>query len=205
VAGHTSVRPGSPEAYGLGLGAAVLVTASMARMGTIATICLGCGDLTSRAHQGRCPNCAREYEARAKAKRARSRTGDGNRSERGKRVRAEHGAIVRSAKWKRIAKQVRMRDGNACTRCGGTDRLSVHHTEPARFADNPYDADYLVTLCLTCHGIVEAHERRVRASHDLPGRGGGSHFQGGDDPQGDAPSDARRGSAGEVYDTDWIS
>lgn len=202
MAGHTSVRPGSPGAYGLGLGAAVLTTASMSGVGTIATICLGCGDLTSRARQGRCPNCAREYEARAKAKRANSRTGDGNRSERGKRVRAEHGAVVRTAKWKRVAKQVRMRDGNACTRCGGTDRLSVHHTEPARFADNPYDADYLVTLCLTCHGIVEAHERRVRVAAQ---RGGGLHAQGGDDPQGDAGADARGGSAGEVYDTDWIS
>lgn len=171
-------------------------------MGTIATICLGCGDLTSRPRLGRCPECARVHEARTKARR--KVTEPVNRSEAGKRVRSEHGAVVRTAKWRRIAKQVRMRDGNACTRCGATERLSVHHSEPARFAENPYDADNLVTLCLTCHGITEAHERRVRASQAAFTWGGGLHAQGGEDPQGDGKSATREGSASGVYATDWI-
>jgi group II intron reverse transcriptase/maturase len=43
--------------------------------------------------------------------------------------------------------RVKLRDGLRCTRCGGTDKLRVHHTKGTR----THWPDTLVTVCLDCH------------------------------------------------------
>jgi group II intron reverse transcriptase/maturase len=43
--------------------------------------------------------------------------------------------------------RVKLRDGMRCTRCGGTDKLRVHHTKGTR----THRPGSLVTVCLDCH------------------------------------------------------
>ena len=63
--------------------------------------------------------------------------------------------------WKRISEQVRKRDNHTCQRCGKKQEniaLPVHHIIPLReFEDynEGNDINNLITLCPTCHGIVE--------------------------------------------------
>jgi 5-methylcytosine-specific restriction endonuclease McrA len=63
------------------------------------------------------------------------------------------------AAWQRTRAAVRRRDGNACTVCGATERLSVHHIVPARQGGSD-EQENLVTLCRRCHGRAEAQTRR---------------------------------------------
>lgn len=65
--------------------------------------------------------------------------------------------------WKRIRKEVQERDNHTCQRCGITSEeigheLPVHHIKPIRTFDSWEEAnvlDNLISLCPTCHGIVE--------------------------------------------------
>lgn len=47
------------------------------------------------------------------------------------------------------------RDGYACTRCGATRDLEVHHLVPARDG-GPTTLENCVTLCFDCHREAEA-------------------------------------------------
>ena len=57
--------------------------------------------------------------------------------------------------WQKKRAQVRARDGNRCTRCGTTERLSVHHIVKARHG-GPDTLDNLTTLCPRCHAAADA-------------------------------------------------
>jgi 5-methylcytosine-specific restriction endonuclease McrA len=65
------------------------------------------------------------------------------------------------AAWQRTRAAVRRRDGNACTACGATEGLSVHHIVPARQGGSD-ELDNLVTLCRLHHGLAE--RRRPRSA-----------------------------------------
>lgn len=66
--------------------------------------------------------------------------------------RARHRRIYR-ARWRKVRREVFQRDGGVCVRCGGGERLAVHHRVP----DGPdYDLSNLETLCAACH----AHEHK---------------------------------------------
>ena len=85
----------------------------------------------------------------------------------GKETRARH----RGANWGMQSKAARERDRYTCRVCGLTEeelgkRLHVHHTIPySRFKSNieANRLDYLVSVCPSCHGQLEAQLRR-----DLP-------------------------------------
>lgn len=74
----------------------------------------------------------------------------------------------RGANWGVQSRQARERDQYACRVCGLTEaelgrRLHVHHTIPyGRFKSNveANRLEYLVTVCPSCHGQLEAQLRR---------------------------------------------
>lgn len=65
----------------------------------------------------------------------------------------------RGGEWRRIADEIRDRDGRKCRRCGKTEaengaKLSVDHTRPWRTFENKAEANdpsNLVSLCKGCH------------------------------------------------------
>lgn len=71
----------------------------------------------------------------------------------------------RGPNWHRRSKQARERDGHRCRICSATSALHVHHVIPFyRFGYRPgvnknhllaNAMDNLVTLCATCHRLVE--------------------------------------------------
>ena len=73
----------------------------------------------------------------------------------------------RGANWRVQSKAARERDGYTCRVCGLTEdelgkRLHVHHTIPySRFKSNieANRLDYLVSVCPSCHGKLEARLR----------------------------------------------
>ena len=67
-------------------------------------------------------------------------------------------------RWAATRRQVFIRDGYRCRRCGKAGRLEAHH-EPALTAGaDPYDPAGIVTYCRNCH--IEHH----RADSMTPGR-----------------------------------
>jgi 5-methylcytosine-specific restriction endonuclease McrA len=71
-------------------------------------------------------------------------------------ARRAHQAFKDSPAWRKVRKQIRMRDG-ACVDCGTDQSLTVHHVVPYRTAPElALDPDNLVTLCRSCHGRREA-------------------------------------------------
>jgi 5-methylcytosine-specific restriction endonuclease McrA len=66
--------------------------------------------------------------------------------------------------WNKQRDKTRERDNHTCQRCGITEKelgrqLSVHHKIPFRKFDSHKEAnklDNLISLCGSCHGIVEA-------------------------------------------------
>lgn len=56
--------------------------------------------------------------------------------------------------WKAIRREALDRDGHRCVRCGGTDRLQVHHVIPYRYSRS-HALTNLTTLCRSCHSKVE--------------------------------------------------
>jgi 5-methylcytosine-specific restriction endonuclease McrA len=77
----------------------------------------------------------------------------------------------RGANWRVQSKAARERDRYSCRVCGVSEeelgkRLHVHHTIPySRFKSNieANRLDYLVSVCSSCHGQLEAQLRK-----DLP-------------------------------------
>jgi 5-methylcytosine-specific restriction endonuclease McrA len=49
------------------------------------------------------------------------------------------------------------RDRHACTKCGSTDGLEVHHVIPAA-AGGATSLENLETLCVSCHLVAEAEK-----------------------------------------------
>jgi 5-methylcytosine-specific restriction endonuclease McrA len=92
--------------------------------------------------RGRCPDCYKAWER------------ERNRS-------PEH-RIWNSPEWKRARKAALARDGYACTECGATADLTVHHIVPLA-AGGEWGALYnMRTLCRTCHGSVSGQTVRMR-------------------------------------------
>lgn len=60
------------------------------------------------------------------------------------------------ATWRTQRARILNRDGNACTYCGTTERLEVHHLVDT---NRPTDAQ-LVTLCYRHHRAIEAEAKR---------------------------------------------
>lgn len=56
--------------------------------------------------------------------------------------------------WRIIRDEILERDGHRCTRCGGTDRVQVHHVVPYRYSKSHAPSN-LTTLCRSCHSIEE--------------------------------------------------
>lgn len=88
------------------------------------------------------------------------------------------GVYKRGPRWHSIRRRILARDGNACTRCGVSGSLHVHHKIPFRMFDDPDDAngdDNLTTLCPPCHRREDAASKWVR----LPESGGALCFASG--------------------------
>jgi hypothetical protein len=67
---------------------------------------------------------------------------------------------LRTQAWKNMRRWVLERDDDACTRCGTTVNLEVHHLSYERLGrESPDD---LLTLCATCHEETHAPERIAR-------------------------------------------
>lgn len=70
--------------------------------------------------------------------------------------------------WKRLAKQIRLRDNNTCLRCGSTQAeharlMPVDHIKPWRLFENKDEANdpsNLATLCPKCHGYKTSYAER---------------------------------------------
>ena len=111
-------------------------------------ICIDCGRTVDAVKRGRCALC---WPAVAKRQKKR----EPNRSESSLRKRAAYQSITKTNRWKKLSQQVRLRDG-ACTSCGRTDDLTVHHIAPVAAApDLAFDWNNLITLCRACHSREE--------------------------------------------------
>ena len=56
------------------------------------------------------------------------------------------------ARWKRIVRIVRRRDGGRCRQCQRSyRRLEVHHVRRVVDGGAPFDLANLITLCNVCH------------------------------------------------------
>ena len=71
----------------------------------------------------------------------------------------EYQRHLESPAWRATRRAVLVRDGHACTRCGRTDILEVHHLTYARLGHELLSD--LTTLCPDCH---EAADRARRAT-----------------------------------------
>jgi 5-methylcytosine-specific restriction endonuclease McrA len=59
------------------------------------------------------------------------------------------------------------RDGFACVRCGGGERLQVHHVDAAEDG-GPTTPENLATVCSECHVTIEAEKRRGLTPSNSP-------------------------------------
>lgn len=141
------------------------------------SICLDCGAIVAEVRSGRCASCFEGYLERRRmfdriAADKKKPVRRGPVSDAAKTRRAAHQAIIKSPQWRRVASMVKKRDGG-CVRCGTTDRLTVHHIDPALEAANPYDPENCITLCASCHSIEDAARRRKQTGGQVyRGRGG---------------------------------
>jgi 5-methylcytosine-specific restriction endonuclease McrA len=68
-------------------------------------------------------------------------------------------ALYASGEWRKVAREVKRRDGG-CVRCNAVGDLHVHHV--LSFAEHPelrLDPTNLLTLCRRCH--IDEHRREV--------------------------------------------
>jgi 5-methylcytosine-specific restriction endonuclease McrA len=117
-------------------------------------LCPRCGDV--QEVRGLCPSCERS--------RTRSRL----------RTEPWRGSY-RTGRWARARAHALARDGHRCTRCGGGERLEVHHVRPLADGGSAFELDNLVTLCSSCHHGAEAkrepHLTPLRHRDDVPAIG----------------------------------
>ena len=79
-------------------------------------------------------------------------------------------SLVRCSRlaWRQRRAAVLKRDGYCCTRCGvAAEHLDAHHKIPWKISKND-EMDNLVTLCRSCHMIVEPRVIPLRAGAYLP-------------------------------------
>jgi 5-methylcytosine-specific restriction endonuclease McrA len=60
--------------------------------------------------------------------------------------------------WPKWRRTIRDRDSGECQSCGAESNIQIHHIVPRRSFDDVDDAHYndnLVSLCRTCHKLVE--------------------------------------------------
>jgi 5-methylcytosine-specific restriction endonuclease McrA len=104
--------------------------------------CADCGKLS---HGTRCPECAGVSARRANvAKNARSRR--------------------QNWTWpgyQKMRQRVLKRDGG-CVKCGDTKNLSLHHLTYDPELER--DPDNYVTLCSSCHGVVDGRRAHAGAT-----------------------------------------
>jgi len=118
-----------------------------------ATICLDCNRLytpekNTRTYS-RCPNCRPAYKARQPR-------GTHNPTP----TRQLANRFYTSTAWRKARNTARQRDA-ACTQCGTTTHLTVHHIIPIKQAPHrALDPDNLTTLCTTCHAHTSNKQRR---------------------------------------------
>lgn len=73
-----------------------------------------------------------------------------------------HKKRMATAVWRKVVKQVKTRDGEACRKCGSTKRLNVHHIVPWRYTHD--DGTFnLITLCASHHRALEILYDKERA------------------------------------------
>jgi 5-methylcytosine-specific restriction endonuclease McrA len=61
----------------------------------------------------------------------------------------EYRAYLRSERWQELRLLVLLRDNHACTQCGRTDNLEIHHRTYERLGCETLSD--LITLCRDCH------------------------------------------------------
>lgn len=107
-----------------------------------------------------CKFCQKEYQCFvsdqrvtcskrcSKLYRSQQNQGEKSRFWRGGKVAPYH------TEWKTYRRLALERDGYKCTRCGGTDRIQVHHINPYRYSQS-HELSNLTTLCRSCHSSEE--------------------------------------------------
>ena len=68
---------------------------------------------------------------------------------------------IKHLDWINIKEPILKRDGYVCRRCGGTDGLTAHHIKP-RDDGGTDDPKNLITLCCSCHDIIEEHPDEIQ-------------------------------------------
>ena len=112
-------------------------------------ICIDCGRTVAEVVRGRCDHCRPSADKERHAK-------YGHGTGRMTPARREHQAFITSSAWRKLRKQVLIRDGHQCTRCGSTKSLTVHHIIPVRTDPSlALEMDNCITLCRSCHGRAE--------------------------------------------------
>jgi 5-methylcytosine-specific restriction endonuclease McrA len=52
--------------------------------------------------------------------------------------------------WAAFRQRILQRDGHACTQCGSTNQLHVHHLVALNAGGQEYDPDNCVSVCRAC-------------------------------------------------------
>jgi len=73
----------------------------------------------------------------------------------------EHAKFYSSAKWKRVRKQVMMRDGGLCVKCGEIANV-VDHIKEINDGGCKLCYDNLESLCHLCHNRKSKEEKKKR-------------------------------------------
>ena len=67
--------------------------------------------------------------------------------------------IRKSSAYKRWRREVRQRDGDACSVCGVHLNLHIHHIKPLeKYPDFATEIDNGITLCGNCHALLRGKE-----------------------------------------------
>ncbi len=64
---------------------------------------------------------------------------------------SEYRLFLKTDYWKEVRQKVISRDKRACTKCGRSDKLHVHHTTYANHLKEHRHLGDLITLCEDCH------------------------------------------------------
>jgi len=121
----------------------------------IKRICQTCGKVFYwPPWYGKGKYCSIRCAAEATSKRMK---GSGNPNWKGGPIKYNY--IRRGFGWRRIRKAILERDNYTCQRCGAKNNLTVHHILPYREFKNNEERN-LVTLCRSCHQIIEHMFRR---------------------------------------------
>jgi len=67
----------------------------------------------------------------------------------------------RSPLWQEIARQVKIRDGWRCQKCGTSKTLDVHHRRKISEGGTNHPNN-LITLCRSCHGNHHPERRKLK-------------------------------------------